>query len=211
MTSAGLNSMRIDGVEVAFETLEDLGERRAEIARRATGKRLRETLRILGRPRDIELRASAVDDRIVGAAHRGDKVWMRWAERRGAHPIDDALERKLELMRLMQRHFQHPRNHLRSPGQALRRCINHGQSRRRHPAIARHFVHNFRRRRTPAFDDECGDIGFVPIADVFQNRFLLRQRTSRAGAKSEECVLAGPVRQAPTRILTPEARNHRLR
>src|ERR1700722_3644147 len=56
----------IDGVEVAFETLEDLGKRSAEIAGRAAGKRLRETLRILGRPGDIELRASAVDDRIVG-------------------------------------------------------------------------------------------------------------------------------------------------
>src|SRR5580693_4730196 len=102
----------IDRVEVAFETLEDLGKRSAEIAGRAAGKRLRETLRILGRPGDIELRASPVDDRIVGAAHRTDKVGMGWIKRRGAHAIDNALERKLELMRLVQRHFQHPRDYL---------------------------------------------------------------------------------------------------
>src|SRR3984957_3035891 len=88
----------IDGVEVAFETLEDLGKRSAEIAGRAAGKRLRETLRILGRPGDIELRASAVADRIVGAAHRTDKVGMGWIKRRGAHAIDNALERKLGVM-----------------------------------------------------------------------------------------------------------------
>ena len=34
---------RIDGVEIALEALENLGERSAEIARGATGKRLGET------------------------------------------------------------------------------------------------------------------------------------------------------------------------
>ena len=63
----------IDGVEIAFEAPENLGKRSAEIARPATGKGLSETLRILGRPGDIELRASAVDDRVVGAPHRGDE------------------------------------------------------------------------------------------------------------------------------------------
>src|SRR5271154_6502083 len=112
---------RVNGVEITLEALENLGKRGTEIARCATGKRLRETLRILGRPGDIELRASAVDDRIVGAAHRADKVRMRWTERRGAHAIDDTLERKLQLMGLMQRHFQNPRDHLRSSSQALSR------------------------------------------------------------------------------------------
>src|ERR1700722_14527501 len=88
---------RVDGVEIALEALENLGKRSAEIARRPTGKRVREPLRLRGRPGDIELRASAVDDRVVGAAHRGDKVRMRGAQRRGAHAIDDAIERKLEL------------------------------------------------------------------------------------------------------------------
>ena len=132
-------------------------------------------------------------------------------KRRGAHAVDDALERKLQLMRLVQRHFQHPRDHLRAARQALRRRVNHGQSRRRDPAIARHLVHDLGRRRTPAFDDERGDIGFVPIADVLENRLLLRKRPSRARAESEESVLAGPVRQAPTRVLAPEARDDRLR
>src|ERR1700750_3163744 len=99
----------IDGVKIALEALEDVSERRAKIARSAAGKRLREILCILGRPRDKELRAPTVNDRVVGATHCGDKVGMRGTERRGAHPIDDALERKLELMRLMQPLFQHPR------------------------------------------------------------------------------------------------------
>src|ERR1700722_1798438 len=164
----------VNGVKVALEALENLGEWSAEIARRATGKRLSKTLCILGRPGDIELRASAVNDRIVRAAHSGDKVGMGWTERRGAHAIDYARQRKLQLMGLMQRHCQHPRDHLRSSSQALGRGVNHSQSRRLNPAIARHFVHNFWRRRTAAFDNKSGDIGFVPIADVFKNRFLLR-------------------------------------
>src|ERR1700722_11096194 len=105
----------LDGVEVALETLEKLGKRSAEVARRPTRKRVRETLRLRGRPGDIELRASAVDDRVVSAAHSGDKVRMRRTEGPSAHAVEDALERKLELMGLVQRHFQHPRNHLRRP------------------------------------------------------------------------------------------------
>src|SRR6202034_1224646 len=132
---SGAEEHGVNGVEITVEALENLGKRGAEIARCATGKRLRETLRILGRPGDIELRASAIDDRIVRAAHRADKVGMRWTERRGAHAIDDALKRKLQLMGLMQRHLQHPRDHLRSPSQALSRSVNHCQSRRRDPAI----------------------------------------------------------------------------
>src|SRR3984885_2169157 len=199
---SGAEEHGVNGVEIALEALENLGEWSAEIARSAAGKRLSETLRILGRPRDIELRASAVDDRIIGAAHSGDKVGMRWTERRGAHAVDDARKWKLQLVGLMQRPFQHPRDHLRRPGQALSRSVDHRQSRSRHPAIACDLVHNFPRRRTPAFDDQCGDIGFVPIADVFKNRFLRPQGPSWARAESEKCVLPGPVRQAPPRILT---------
>src|ERR1700722_20880701 len=62
---SGAEEHGVNGVEIPLEALENLGKRGAEIARCATGKRLRETLRILGRPGDIELRASAVDDRIV--------------------------------------------------------------------------------------------------------------------------------------------------
>src|ERR1700722_16995093 len=208
---SGAEEHGVNGVEIALEALENLGEWGAEIARSVAGERLSKILRILGRPRDIELRASAVNDRVVSAAHSGDKVGMRWTERRGAHAIDDAFKWKLQLMRLMQRHFQHPRDDLRSPGQALCRSVNHCQSRRRPPAIGRHFIDNFRRRRTPTFDNEAGDIGFVPIADVFKNRFLLRQGPSRARAESEKSFFAGPVRHAPPRILTPKARDHRLR
>ena len=86
----------VNGVKVALEALENLGEWSAEIARRATGKRLSKTLRILGRPGDIELRASAVNDRIVRAAHSGDKVGMGWTERRGAHAIDYARKRGIK-------------------------------------------------------------------------------------------------------------------
>ena len=159
----GAEQHGIDGVEVAFEPLEDLSKRRAEIARHATGKRLSESLRIVSGPGDIELRASAVDDRIVGAAHGADKIGMRRTERRGAHAVDDAPERKFQLMRLVQRHFQHARDHLGRPSQALSGRINHCQSRRRDAAIARHFVQNFGRRRTPALDDKRGDIGFASL------------------------------------------------
>src|ERR1700722_14620256 len=56
----------IDGVEVAFETLEDLGKRSAEIAGRAAGKRLREILAFFPRPGDIKLAAPPEEDRSLG-------------------------------------------------------------------------------------------------------------------------------------------------
>ncbi len=62
-----------------------------------------------------------------------------------------------------------------------------------------------------AFDDESSDIGFVPIADVFEDRLLLGKRASGARAESEERVLAGPMRETPTCILAPEASDDRLR
>src|ERR1700689_3563499 len=74
---SGAEEHGVNGVEITLEALENLGERGAEIARCATGKRLRETLSILGRPGDIELRASAVDDRVVRAAHRAAKAGRR--------------------------------------------------------------------------------------------------------------------------------------
>src|SRR5208282_1059100 len=91
----------VDGVEVAVEAVENLRERGAEIARGATGKRLGEGLRVGGRTGDEELRTAAVDDRVVGAAHRGDEIGMWGAEGRGAHAVDDALERKLQLVRFV--------------------------------------------------------------------------------------------------------------
>src|SRR5208282_1692153 len=73
----------VDGIEIAPEAVENLGERGAEIARGATWERLGKGLRVRGRTGDEELRAPAVDDRIVGAAHRGYKVGVRGAEGRG--------------------------------------------------------------------------------------------------------------------------------
>src|SRR5580658_8603615 len=91
----------VDGVEIALEAVEDLGERGAEIARGATGKRLGEGLRVRGRTGDEELRTATVNDRVVGAAHRGDEIGMWGAEGRGPHAVDDSLERKLQLMRFV--------------------------------------------------------------------------------------------------------------
>src|ERR1700722_16184800 len=96
---------RIDRVEVALEAPENLGKRSAEITRPATGEGLRETLRILGRPGDSEAGPPPKDDPVVGATHCGDEIGMWRTERRGAHAVDNALERNLELMRLMQRPF----------------------------------------------------------------------------------------------------------
>ena len=75
----------------------------------------------------------------------------------------------------------------------------------------RHLLHDLGRRRTSAFDHEHGCVGFVPIADIFENRLLLRKRASRAGAEREERVLAGPVRETPAGVLAAKAGDDRLR
>ena len=132
---------------------------------------------------------------------------MRRAERRGADAVDDALERKFQRMRLVQRHFQHPRDHLRAAGQTLRRRVNHRQSRWREPAIARNSFHDLGRRRAASFDDERGDIGFIAIPDVFENGLLLRQRARRAGAERVEGALAPPCVSSSPRIGSPDTQS----
>ena len=153
MTSAGLNSNRVDRIKIAVETPENLREGLAEVARSATGKRLRERLRVCRRASHEKLYASAVNDRVVGAAHRRHKIGMRRAERRRAHAVDDPFKRELQFVGLVQGDLQHPRDNLRAARQALRRCVNHGQGRGSDAAFARHRSHDFGGRGTFAFDN----------------------------------------------------------
>ena len=123
------------------------------------------------------------------------------AKRRRAHAVNYAGEGELQLVGFVQRNLQNPRDDLRAARQALRRCINHRQSRWCETAVARHFFHDLRRWRTPAFDNQRGKIGLVSIADIVKHTLLLRQCASRARAEREKSVRAGSVRQAPARVL----------
>ena len=119
ITSAGLNSNGIDGVEVALEALEDLGERPAVVARGRARQRLREVARVVV-DRARRGGPAAIDDGVVGAAHRGARVGVRRRQRRRAEAVRPALQRKLELVRLVQRDLEHAGDDLGRAGEALR-------------------------------------------------------------------------------------------
>ena len=131
---------------------------------------------------------------------------MRRRQRRRADAVDDALEREFQLMRLVQRDFEHARDHLRAAGQALRRRVDHGQRGGRDPAVARRPS-----RRPPAaaasrFRAPASRVGVVAIAEILEQRLLVRERARRAGAEREEARLARAVRQAPARVLAGRGR-----
>src|SRR5690242_5668075 len=73
---------RIDGVEVALEALEDLGERTSVVARAFARQLLGELARGRRGAGHHQMGAPRIDDGVVGTAHRGDEVRMRRRERR---------------------------------------------------------------------------------------------------------------------------------
>src|SRR6201993_2487039 len=82
---------RVDGVEIALEALEDLRKGLAVIAGALARQSLRELARLARRTGDEQMHAASVDDRVVGAAHRGDQIRMRRGKRRGAESLHNAL------------------------------------------------------------------------------------------------------------------------
>src|SRR5688572_31444715 len=65
---------RVDGIKIALELLEYLGERLAEVARSDARQLVSERLGPLCRPPDEELDKAAIDDCVVGAAHCGEEI-----------------------------------------------------------------------------------------------------------------------------------------
>ena len=80
---------------------------------------------------------AAIDDRVVGAAHGGDEIGMRRRQRRTGNSVDNIGERKFQLMRFVQRDFEHAGHHLHAAGEAVRRRIDESQPLGRDAAILR--------------------------------------------------------------------------
>ena len=121
---------RIDGVEVAFERLEDLRERPAVVARALAGKPFGERARLLRRPGDEQMHLAAENDGVVGAAHGGDEIRMR-RRTSGAAPMPSTMRSsgKCQFVGFVQRDFEHARHDLRAAGEALRRREDDRQTR----------------------------------------------------------------------------------
>src|SRR5262245_50099541 len=155
----------IDGVEVALEALENLGKRPAVIARALARQRLGEVARVARRTGNEEMDPPGIDDGIVGAAHRSDEIGMRRREWCRAEALDQALQRKFELVRLVQRDLEHAGDHLYAAGEALRRRVDDGQAVRIEPAIARDPRDQRGRRRPAALDHQRGTRSAVAIVE----------------------------------------------
>src|SRR5262245_59887261 len=113
----------IDGIEIAIETAEDLREWPSMITGIVGGKLLGERFGILGRSGDEQPHPSAIDDGVVGAAERLQEIGMGRRKGSGGHAVGDALERKLDRMRLVEGDLERAGNDLNAAGLAARRRI----------------------------------------------------------------------------------------
>ncbi len=150
---------------------------------------------------------SPENDRIIGAAHRGDEVGMGRGERGAPRAIEDARERKAELMRLVQRHFEHPRHHLHRAREALGGGEDDAEIARRQARRLRHFLDDGRGRRGGGFEHQYPVLGDIAVAELGKERLARRERPHRPRAEGEEFL----VLEAPARILAAERGEHRLR
>src|SRR5262249_45245232 len=137
----------VDRIEVAFYCGEDIGERLAIVLRLEAWQVLSERLGLLGTARDEKLRAAAVDDGVIGAAHGGDEVGRWWRDGRGGDAVDDVVQREIQLMRLVQRHLEATRGDLHRPGQTRCRRVDEGEPVRLEPAGLGNLLHERWRRR----------------------------------------------------------------
>ena len=117
----------VDGVEVALHSGEDVGERLAIVLRLEARQLVGERLGGLGRTRNKELHAPAIDDGVVGASHGDDEAWCRRGQGSGRHAVDDVVQWEMKLMRLVQSDLEAARGDLYRAGEARCRRIDDGE------------------------------------------------------------------------------------
>ena len=117
------------------------------------------------------MRPSAIDDGVVGAAHGGDEVGRGRRQRRGGDAVDDVVERKVQLVRLVQRDFEAARGDLHRAGQARGRRIDEGEAVGLELAGLGHFLDQGRRRRAVGFEHQHRAIGLVAIIELVEQFF----------------------------------------
>src|SRR5262245_24373772 len=202
----------VDCVEIAFDRREDVGERLAVILGFDAWQTLGKPLCVMRAARHEELRAAAIDDGIVGASHGGNETGRGRRQRRRGDAVDDFVERKVQLMRLVQRYLQAPRRDLYRPGEARGWRIDEGEVLRLELAGLRHLLDERRRRGTISFEHEHSAWRLVAIAELVEQ--LLRRADGAGRTRAEHAVflaLAVLGREAPSGILRAEASEHRLR
>jgi hypothetical protein len=97
---------RVDFIEIAFIGFEDLREGAAIIARCRARQSRCEFFSFAGWPRYEKMRLSAINDRVVRAAHRGHEIRMRRRQGGRRDAVDHMRQRKFEFMHFMHGDFQ---------------------------------------------------------------------------------------------------------
>src|SRR6267154_300173 len=130
--------------------------------------------------RQEEMNPPAVNDRVIGAPHRGDEIRMRRRKGRSPHALDNAIEREAELVRLVQGNFKNAGDDLNATSKALSGGIDESQLFGLEFAVACDSRNDGRRRRTAALHDKRADGGTVLVSNVFEQRFLPGECSCRA-------------------------------
>jgi len=206
----GAEQHGIDGVEIVIHSLEALVERAAIIARVRAGELARQVGGVIIGAGDEELGVAAIDNGVIGAAHRREGIAAGRRERRHAEAVHNALQRKFERMRLVQRHFQHARHHLNAASQALRWRIEKSEVLRRKLAVVRDLLHQRVGRRRVRLQHENRAARLIAIVKLLKQLFLPRDRPAGAGAEHAIGRLAFAMREVPPGILAGEAGDNRV-
>ena len=133
---------------------------------------------------------SGEDDGVVRSPHRGDEIRMRWTERGSADALDDAIERKMQLVRLMKGNLERARDDLSAAGETLRRRKDDCQVLRFDAAILRDLRYDFCRGSAATFDHKDGIGGRVGVGELLKQRFSSRECASRPRSEREKRVVA---------------------
>ena len=204
----------VDLVEVEAGGAEDVGERGAVVARIARRQLLRERARRRITAAHAQVHAAAVQDGVVGAAHRLHAVGAGRGQRRGGCAFDDVMQREAEFVGLVQRDLEHPRDHLRRARKAGGGREDQRQRLRCQAAVAQQLVDHDLRRHAVDFEHQHTGIGVVAVAEFGEQLLLAGQRAGRAGAEREELLAARFFfggGEAPAGVLAAQTGQHRLR
>src|ERR1700730_5399010 len=118
--------------------------------------------------RQEEMNSPAVNDRVIGAPHRGYEIRMRRRKGRGPHAFDDPIEREAEFVRLVQGNFKNAGDDLNATSKALSGGIDESQLLGLEFAVACDSRNDGRRRRTAALHDKRADGGTVLVPKILE-------------------------------------------
>ena len=196
---------RIDGVEVAARTLEELEEQTPMVGRPGAHRPRcdrREARVVAG---DLEHRMATVEDRVVGPpdGHQIARLpGVRRRQRRGGTAPHDTAEVEAQVMEFVECRLERPRDDLERAGGARGRCDEEREPVRWDARVGGEADADVRRGQRPRLEQPDRHGWPLPMADHVEERLAADGRANRSARHREVAV----ARDLPAGVLRREAR-----